>query len=566
MSCSDNFIVPAANPCLGVKEVIAGTNVTITGSIYTPTINATGGGGGGGVTSLAYTTGINGSATFGAVTLSNTGVTSIINGTGISIAATGSGGTGAVTINNTGLTSLNGGSNISISGSNTINLQTSPTLTTPFLSNLGATNNQFVNSLYPHTSGEYYQYLTGGGGNTDGVLGVKQIWCVDDVSSYYYNNFRMNSAGLSMQQAASGTSYPFVTWDGTYAHFNLSNVNAPIFKNSMGFNSFGTDCAFSNVVYPYGSPEYYPYMYNGTGSIVNNTLGAKQFWATNGPGNTSYNVMQYRYDSINAQQTMSGSTIPFMTYNDATGTFALSNTTNVVNSIVAGTGITISATGSGGTGDVTINSSASGGVTSIIAGVGVSISATGSGGTGDVTINNTTTGSIYGTAVLTRDTIIYNPTDYVYWTTIADNVNTYLYSDPKIVYPTQSGIYHLTWNLNVVASFISGSNFIITTKPGCFDLFGTTFTGKNGGTVSYLDSNNSGADGITNVSGQTQISFDRSIERGFAIQYTVNVYSPGIPSPPIPLVAFANSGSLNYTQCTLTIHKLGDLPAPSFEI
>ena len=98
MSCGDLFVVPSANPCLGVKEIFAGTNVTITGSIYTPTINATGGPGGG-VTSLAYTTGINGSAATGAITLSNTGVTSIVAGTGIGVS-----GTGVVTVTNNGIT------------------------------------------------------------------------------------------------------------------------------------------------------------------------------------------------------------------------------------------------------------------------------------------------------------------------------------------------------------------------------------------------------------------------------------------------------------------------------
>lgn len=115
MSCSDNWLVPAANPCLGVKEVIAGTNVTITGSIYTPTINATGSSGGG-VTSLAYTTGINGSAATGAITLSNTGVTSIVAGTGIGVS-----GTGAVTVTNNGITSLIAGTGISVSGATITN-------------------------------------------------------------------------------------------------------------------------------------------------------------------------------------------------------------------------------------------------------------------------------------------------------------------------------------------------------------------------------------------------------------------------------------------------------------
>jgi len=255
MACSDNWLVPAANPCLGVKEVIAGTNVTITGSIYTPTINATGSSGGG-VTSLAYTTGINGSAATGAITLSNTGVTSIIAGSGIGV----SGGTGAVTISNTsvgGITSLVAGSNITITNTSTINVSANP-----------------------------------------------------------------------------------------------------VFSNSMGFNGFGTNSVFGNVAYPYGSPtQYYPYVTNA-GTDVLNTMGGKQFWATLTPGTSTVPVMRYRYDGIEAQQANTGTTIPFLTYNDTTGLFGLSNTSNVVNSNIAGTGISLS----GATGNVTITNT---GVTSL---------------------------------------------------------------------------------------------------------------------------------------------------------------------------------------------------------
>jgi len=275
----DNYIVPGANPCLGVTEVIGGTNVTITGTQYQPIINATGGGGGGGVTSLAYTTGINGSAATGAVTLSNTGVTSIVAGTGITIAATGVGGTGAVTVNNNGLTSIVGGSNIIISGGNTVNV-----------------------------------------------------------------------------------------------------ISDPVFNNSMGFVGSGTNSIFSNVVYPYGLPQYYPYVTNA-GTDVLNTIGGKQFWATLTPGSTTVPVMRYRYDGIQAQQANTGTTIPFLFFNDTTGLFGLSNTSNVVNSNIAGTGISVS----GATGNVTITNT---GVTSLIAGTNISITST----LGAFTINSSAGG------------------------------------------------------------------------------------------------------------------------------------------------------------------------------
>lgn len=238
-----------------VDTIVAGSNITIspTSGKGNVTVNSSGGGGGGGVTSLAYTTGINGSGSSGAITLSNTGVTSLTAGSGIGLNAT----TGAITISNiTPSIVLNGGSNITITNTSTINVSANPT-----------------------------------------------------------------------------------------------------FSNSMGFTGITGNNNFCNVVYPYGTADYYPYLYSGSGTNVNNTLGAKQLWATNVPGSTGNQVIKYSYTGINAQQSSTGTTIPFMFYNDTTGLFALSNVTsiqgmNIVNTIVAGSNISIS----GSSGNVTINS------------------------------------------------------------------------------------------------------------------------------------------------------------------------------------------------------------------
>ena len=86
----------------------AGTGITVTNGTGSITIAATGGG----VSSITGGTGISASPSTGAVTLSNTGVTSLFASTGISLSSS----TGGVTITNTGAT-LSGTQ--TFSGSNT---------------------------------------------------------------------------------------------------------------------------------------------------------------------------------------------------------------------------------------------------------------------------------------------------------------------------------------------------------------------------------------------------------------------------------------------------------------
>jgi hypothetical protein len=133
------------------------------------------------------------------------------------------------------------------------------------------------------------------------------------------------------------SSYPIINASGggggsVVAGANISVVgsavsvsNEPIFTKSMAFSGFGTISKFENKVYPYGAPpQYYPYVTN-VGTDVSNTIGGKQFWATNVPGSTTNNVIRYKYNGIEAQQSYTGTTIPFMAYDDATGRFSLSN-------------------------------------------------------------------------------------------------------------------------------------------------------------------------------------------------------------------------------------------------
>jgi hypothetical protein len=92
----------------GVTSIVAGTNVSISSGTGAVTINAVGA-----VSSVSAGTGVSVSATTGAVTVTNTGVTSAIAGAGINISAT----TGAVTVTNTGVTSIVAGYGINITSS-----------------------------------------------------------------------------------------------------------------------------------------------------------------------------------------------------------------------------------------------------------------------------------------------------------------------------------------------------------------------------------------------------------------------------------------------------------------
>jgi hypothetical protein len=99
-----------------------------------------------GVTSAVAGTGISVSAATGAVTFTNTGVTSLTAGTGIGVSAS----AGAVTLSNTGVTSIVAGTNVTISGSTgavTINAASGGGGFTPTIKKLTATQASTVVAL-----------------------------------------------------------------------------------------------------------------------------------------------------------------------------------------------------------------------------------------------------------------------------------------------------------------------------------------------------------------------------------------------------------------------------------
>lgn len=248
----------------------------------------------------------------------------------------------------------------------------------------------------------------GGSGISTGVLSLAYTTGINGSGSN--GNITLSNTGVRSLTAGSGigisgttgaitisNTQSALTLNGgsniTITNTSTINVSAnPVFSNSMGFTGPTGNNVFCNVVYPFGTPDYYPYVYSGSGTNVNNTLGGKQFWAVNVPGSSTCNVMKYSFNGINAQQGTTGSTIPFMSYNDTTGLFGLSNTSNVVNSNIAGTGISVS----GATGNVTITNT---GVTSLVAGSNITLTSTlgaftinSSGGAGGVTSLAYTTG------------------------------------------------------------------------------------------------------------------------------------------------------------------------------
>ena len=213
----------------------------------------------------------------------------------------------------------------------------------------------------------------GGGGASTGVLSLSYTTGINGSGSN--GNITLSNTGVRSLTAGSGISLSGSTGAITISNTasaltlvggsnititNTSTINisaSPTFSNQMGFTGLTGNNIFCNVVYPYGASDFYPYIFSGSGTNVNNTLGGKQFWATNNPGSASCNVIKYSYTGINAQQGGTGTTIPFVSYNDTTGLFALSNVTSIqgiqlVNNVIAGSNIVLT---SGSNGNVTVN-------------------------------------------------------------------------------------------------------------------------------------------------------------------------------------------------------------------
>jgi hypothetical protein len=167
------------------------------------------------VTSVIAGTGIGASTSVGAVTINNTGVTSIVAGSGITLTATGAGGTGAVTVNsaagvtfyvstgiafanistfyNTGVVSLAAGSNMSLTA-------TTGAVTVNNIQNLYVSSLTGTSATLASTSYFYNYYITNSGFNTLNLPGTQD----SSIGAYWGLNNQTNTY-LSVALTGSGT-------------------------------------------------------------------------------------------------------------------------------------------------------------------------------------------------------------------------------------------------------------------------------------------------------------------------------------------------------------------------
>ena len=282
------------------------------------------------------------------VTITNTGVTSNVAGTGISV----SGATGAVTITNSGVTSIVAGSNISVSGATgavTI-----------------SSTDQFVGTVTSVGSGTG---LSGGPITTTGTIDL-------DLDS------------LSASGTLVGTDDLAVVDGTTTAKTQISTIPLSIFSNDAGWTT-NTGTVTSVATSSGTFVDVTGGTITATGTIsgdlsATGTASGTTFlrgdntWSTPTGAFSDFIIS----DGSTTQTIVDGDTLLFSTGTGVSAVVSATDTLTITNtgvtSNVAGTGIGVSAA----TGAVTITNS---GVTSIVAGTNISIS----GGTGAVTISST---------------------------------------------------------------------------------------------------------------------------------------------------------------------------------
>ena len=290
---------------------------------------------------MSYGTGVSGDASValgGTLTINNTGVTSNVAGSGISV----SGATGAVTITNTGVTSITGTANQVIASGST----GAVTLSLPQNINTGAT---------PTFAG---MTLTGALAGTTGAF---------------------SSSLSAVQSGNTSTDYALYlkrNTDTTPAGFLIQAQNAAANANlfAVDINGLITTASVNSASIVNGSVA--------NADLVNSSITVNTSGPLSGGGSVS----------LGGSLTLDCTTC----VTDSTTLFTLAATSGSSSTITSGDTATIAAgagisTTGNGSGTVTI---ANTGVTSNVAGTGISVS----GATGAVTITNAGVTSITGTA------------------------------------------------------------------------------------------------------------------------------------------------------------------------